>query len=631
MGDFRKIRSSARYLRELTPRRLRRSFADKRGAVALIVALAAPVLIGFTALGTDVAYWYGSREALQAGLDAAAFSAAHFATIDAAPVVELVAVTAANEATNNQFNFTTQNLTATVAACYQTGKGQGSGETKCPGDSDYDASKAAANMTASSTAWVTVSANIPQPVFFIGALMKMQPTLALQAVSITQTNLTPPPNDTCVTSVGNTGAGPGGGFHEGGPSFGSCGNTSSQLTQIPMIPAYEGYLNQTAYYLNDNGGALPAATPSNLPNSAPNCNALYNPSNPTVNAGDPTSTSSNGTQVYFGQTTATSSGYSFSPTLVGPGSQFCDTNNVCTIPAGAYCGGLQVEPGVTVNFADNGGSSNFMMLDGNLVVPSIGVTYGPGNDSNATFMFGGSDVGWLMQNTQTAIYPGEIQNGTMTYTTTTTSVVQNTGSSMSEDQICPGGVVATGIGAGGVPTCPAITQTTDSEGQTDTNLSGSQTVTGETTQAYDYSVGSTPLEQVDTYVTKVTFQNGIPVYSQASETTTTSAYDSTTGQYDQVTSGGAIGLNVNGPIGGNSSATPDALSDNCQAQSKNNLFSSQTPVGQGYSFSGSAGQGYTQQVDTIEVCGTGPKLTADPTGAEILASGTMTNHIYLIQ
>ncbi|HET9148413.1 MAG TPA: pilus assembly protein TadG-related protein [Acetobacteraceae bacterium] len=651
-----------------------RRLASRRAAVALIVALAAPVLIGATALGTDVAYWYGSREALQTAVDAAAFSAAHFANVNASPqVIEAIAVLAANEAANNQFPGTSQcptnlgpmslsavnssacefnprNLTATITftsasglGCYKDGNGNGKGETKCPGNPAYDPAKAAkdsASASPASTSYaVLVTATVPQPIFFSGFMNKttpggFQPKIQQQAQAMLRINYTPPPNNTCVTSAGNTGVSVGGAstglgsFHVGGVSYGACGNADLQLTQNQMNRGYSGYLNKTAFHLSDNGGQLPASNPEGIPGTAPSCSNLYNPANPTINAGDPSSTTNNGMTVYFGPTNSTSSPYAFTPILIEPGSSFCDSNNVCTVPAGAYCGGLTVDPGVTVNFVANDGSENFLILDGNLVVPSSGAGYGSANDPNATFLFGGSSVGSLLQNTQTAVYPGQIQNGTLVYTTTTTTVLQNTGYSASEDQICPGGVVPTGITPSGTPTCPAVTQTTVG-GQTNTATSTTQTVQGQTTAAYYNNVGSTPFAQVDTYVTKITFKNGVPVYSQASETTSSGYYNSETATFDLTQTGGQIGLSVNGSIGGNTSATSDAASNDCQASDANNLYSSQTPASDGYSFSGSAGKGYTQQTDTINICGTGPQLVANPNGAEIIASGTLTQHVYL--
>ncbi len=683
MANFRIVKRVTQVALDLLPRQLRARLADRRAAVALIVAIAAPLLIGVTALGTDTAYWYGSQEAVQTAVDAAAFSAAHFATANTpAAVIEAVAVQAANQAANNQFpgtsqcainpnacEFNSQNLTASVIpdstytaapgqpGCYKKGKGNGGGEIKCPpsppgpggDDSGSGATSSATATASSSSASVSVTATIPQPTFFIGALMNMNPNLQQQAASITQTNYIPPANDSCSTPTGITYVMPGtnnyglGSGHGGGVDYSACGSVTSQFTPPPLLPAQSGYLKQSAFYLNDNGGQVPT-TPSGIPTQAPGCNSLYDSSQPSTAQGGPNTATSDGMTVYFGPATATSNGpgngkgpgkgpkqdttYSFSPIIVQPGSSFCDTSNNCTIPAGAYCGGIQINPGVTVNFVAANGSSNFLILDGNLVISSDGVTYGPQNDQSAAFYFGGSLVGSLVQNTLTAVYPGEIQNGTLVYTTTTTSVLQNTGGINTIDQICPGGVAPLSYTSNFTPICPVIDQSTTG-GQTNTNISSTQTVNGQVAQGYRGNVGSAPLQQVDTYVTKVTFKNGVPIYTQASETTTSSVWNGSA--FVQASQGGVVTLSIASAIGNNSNAAPDAASNDCTASSSDNLFSSQTPGNAGYSFSGSNGQGYTQQSDTIAVCGKGPQLVANPTGAEVVASGTLTTHVYLTQ
>jgi uncharacterized membrane protein len=50
--------------------------ADTRGVVGILFALAMPVLIGFTALGTEVGLWYLERRNLQTAADVGAIAAA---------------------------------------------------------------------------------------------------------------------------------------------------------------------------------------------------------------------------------------------------------------------------------------------------------------------------------------------------------------------------------------------------------------------------------------------------------------------------------------------------------------------------------------------------------------------------
>lgn len=54
---------------------IRRFFADRRGAVSLITALALPALIGTLALGTEVSYWLVKNRTLQNAADSAVIAA----------------------------------------------------------------------------------------------------------------------------------------------------------------------------------------------------------------------------------------------------------------------------------------------------------------------------------------------------------------------------------------------------------------------------------------------------------------------------------------------------------------------------------------------------------------------------
>ncbi len=56
--------------------RIRRFVRDGRGSVATMYALTLPVVVGFVALGTEVAVWYGQDRHAQAAADAAALSGA---------------------------------------------------------------------------------------------------------------------------------------------------------------------------------------------------------------------------------------------------------------------------------------------------------------------------------------------------------------------------------------------------------------------------------------------------------------------------------------------------------------------------------------------------------------------------
>jgi Flp pilus assembly protein TadG len=83
----------------------RPDLAFRRGTVALIVALAMPVLIGFASFAVDVSLWYTQHISLQSATDAAAIKAA--SDLNFNPAIshdQLVsdALAAANAALNNQ-------------------------------------------------------------------------------------------------------------------------------------------------------------------------------------------------------------------------------------------------------------------------------------------------------------------------------------------------------------------------------------------------------------------------------------------------------------------------------------------------------------------------------------------------
>jgi hypothetical protein len=92
--------------------RIARKFDARRAAVAMIVALSAPVLIGFTGFAVDSNYWFATNEALQSAADAAAITAAmndqRLAEPTAASKTSAatpLAIAAADNATNGQFGF----------------------------------------------------------------------------------------------------------------------------------------------------------------------------------------------------------------------------------------------------------------------------------------------------------------------------------------------------------------------------------------------------------------------------------------------------------------------------------------------------------------------------------------------
>ena len=99
-------------------RRLHR-LRERKAGVALIIAIAAPLLIAATGLTVDLGYWYEQQEALQSAADAAALAAATAAEkygVSTTNVAEDFALNAANEATNGQFALTAATLTLATSS-----------------------------------------------------------------------------------------------------------------------------------------------------------------------------------------------------------------------------------------------------------------------------------------------------------------------------------------------------------------------------------------------------------------------------------------------------------------------------------------------------------------------------------
>jgi Flp pilus assembly protein TadG len=111
-----------------------RRLRDRSAAVALMIAIAAPLLIAFTGLVVDVGYWYQEEVNLQNAADAAALAMAQgYITFNATTQTQQtqilpLAVAAANNATSNQYNLTstmvvitgtTTRWTATITAPQQ--------------------------------------------------------------------------------------------------------------------------------------------------------------------------------------------------------------------------------------------------------------------------------------------------------------------------------------------------------------------------------------------------------------------------------------------------------------------------------------------------------------------------------
>jgi Flp pilus assembly protein TadG len=91
---------------------------DRRGAVAVAVAILLPVLIGFAGIGIEVGLWFAVQRQNQSAADAAAISAAlEYAEKGGTTNLSAATAAATTTATYNLFNTSPPN-TITVSLCY---------------------------------------------------------------------------------------------------------------------------------------------------------------------------------------------------------------------------------------------------------------------------------------------------------------------------------------------------------------------------------------------------------------------------------------------------------------------------------------------------------------------------------
>jgi hypothetical protein len=101
---------------------LRRLQCDRRGATAVLVALAFTVLIGFTALGVETGLWYAIKRQDQSAADAAALAGAYERA--AGQAYSDICARAKSDAASNGFIFQSYTCPNTSPACTNPSSGQ---------------------------------------------------------------------------------------------------------------------------------------------------------------------------------------------------------------------------------------------------------------------------------------------------------------------------------------------------------------------------------------------------------------------------------------------------------------------------------------------------------------------------
>jgi Flp pilus assembly protein TadG len=351
-----------------------RQIWSRRAGLALMVALALPVIIGTSGFTVDAGLWFAQQTAMQTATDAAAVKDARdLATNAATPpsVLSADAVSAANIATGQQFNITSSMLTERQL----TDQRQVQVDATMPGSRFFSQLfyPAPVFIHTSSTAGVAYT------------------TISTQA--------------TCYgvdaeTYLYSTGFGTVDTAHSSGIDPFKCGTPPSPPA------AYDAYcgggvLGCSLDLLNAGNFLLPFAFQIG-PNGG---GGGLSPILGTV------------TQTLSGMLGANSGGGG-SPTVLGPGSPQCPAN-VCTVTAGTYNGGLTIKPGVSIAFVASGGNDTFLIQNGDLDI-STQDTLAANSDPNAVFYMGGAHPGGYVAATQIQLNTAPINNGAIVLTSKST-------------------------------------------------------------------------------------------------------------------------------------------------------------------------------------------------------------------
>ena len=363
---------------------------DRKAAISLTVGLLAPLLVGAVAFAVDAGLWISQHTALQTATDAAAMKGAR--DLRANPTITSAALTSDALAA----------ATAAAPNILKTVVDSTTGNTALSPNSNQTF-----NVTQPTENEVKVSASISGDIFFSRVLSLFPGAQGAFSLAIGASSTAGLPA-TCYSMdsysyLFSTDLGAIDTAHSSGIDSYSCGG--SPPSPPTSYVAYGGVLGNSL-------GSLAAGLVDQLlpfaitiePNSPPPTSPSTLPIFDTVVA-PVLQTVTNLTSLLTGDG--------------ANGSMTC-SNNVCTVTAGVFPGGLTI-PGtvstpVTVNFiADSYGNNTFQIQNGDLVIPTSDTV----NANNATFYFDGTTPGGLVEATQMQITT-PINTGAVVVTSTTT-------------------------------------------------------------------------------------------------------------------------------------------------------------------------------------------------------------------
>jgi Flp pilus assembly protein TadG len=355
-----------------------RDLRFRRGGVALVVGLMAPVLIGFVGFAVDAPFWFVQKTSLQTATDMAAMKAASdLETNPATPASTLQAdaLAAAIAAQQTPYQLVASELTVTQLA----DKRQVKVTATIPGNKYFSEqySPSSVNISATSIAGVGY------------------PLISTQATCYSVDSY---------TYLFSTGFGTIDTAHSSGIDPYQCANPP---TAPAVYNAYcgGGVLSCSLDVLNAGNFLVPFAIQISPTGGTGGLNAVLQPVVTTL--------------------TTLLSGASYagggSMTYIGPGSPQCSGSD-CTVTAGVYNGGLTIAPKMNVTFAASGGSNYFLIENGNLVMSNQDTISGA---NNAVFYFSGASPGGFVEATQVKLNTAPIDSGSITLTSTSTFTSQS--------------------------------------------------------------------------------------------------------------------------------------------------------------------------------------------------------------
>jgi Putative Flp pilus-assembly TadE/G-like len=339
---------------------------ERKAAVALIIALAAPLLIAATGLAVDVGYWYEQQEALQSATDAAAIAAATAADkygVSTTNVAEDFALTAANEASNGQLALTSSALTLSTSSVMVNGTAstQWTANATIPRRGFFSAvgGLGLGTQTASAAADV-VAATSP------ACLIATQGTISVTGGGeVVGTNCGIASNDTSGCSLSVTGS---------GKIIGTAVTTSASCVSVP---AYSGYIGT-------NASATPAGSSSTVTLNAPAA------TDPLADL-NPADTTSDGMSIWNpGWTTPSAPSETGSPVTPDLGYNTWDQTGVgdCLV-LGDYNAGCELDPNYLTGMNSFGVAS--LLLNKGTSTGATYITGGFAGQSNQTTTLNGDD------------------------------------------------------------------------------------------------------------------------------------------------------------------------------------------------------------------------------------------------